>query len=431
MIYLERTITIAKGNASIDEQIVLYKGDKNVEIKFSIKNNPFKHQSGLTPNYGQLVINREAGPIFSEVAQVVNNKVLFIVTGDMIDVAEECGPYDFQIRLFNEDKTSRATLPPVEAGILIEEPICEEEGVNAATVNYSRTRSSEGEVLEPFDEEGNYNKTIWADGDLITDSKLNKIEDAIYEINNPADLEVSNSISMGRIGDVGANSVALGTDCQAGDYTSAIGYGLIANANFLKRGQCVVGRYNEQDNNALFIVGSGTSDSSRKNVLLVDSNSATINGVVYTDRVEPKDIFVYDSSSKGDIEFVKIDETGVLIKSKEIKYDENGNVDYFPEEEYVATKEYVNNAIANIDLTSYATKNELTSYATQSYVNNAISNIDIPEVDLTSYATETYVKTAIAEAQLDGGEVDLSGYATKDDIGDINAILDNLNGEVI
>lgn len=184
MIYLERTITIAKGNASIDEQIVLYKGDKNVEIKFSIKNNPFKHQSGLTPNYGQLVINREAGPIFSEVAQVINNRVLFIVTGDMIDVAEECGPYDFQIRLFNEDKTSRATLPPVEAGILIEEPICEEEGVNAATVNYSRTRSGEGEVLDPFDSNGRYNKTEWADGDLITDSKLNKVEEALYSMKN-------------------------------------------------------------------------------------------------------------------------------------------------------------------------------------------------------------------------------------------------------
>ena len=170
MIYIERVITIAKGNASIDEQIVLYKGDKNVEIQFTIKNNPFKQRNGLMPTNGQLVIDREAGPIFSEVAQVINNRVLFVVTGDMIDEAGECGYYDFQIRLFNEDKTSRASLPPIEAGILIEEPICEEEGVNAATVNYSRTRSGEGEVLEPFDEEGNYNKTIWADGDFITDS---------------------------------------------------------------------------------------------------------------------------------------------------------------------------------------------------------------------------------------------------------------------
>lgn len=184
MIYIERIITIAKGDASMDEQIVLYKGDKNVEIQFTIKNNPFRQKNGLMPTYGQLVINREAGPIFSEVAQVINNRVLFIVTGDMIDGIEECGNYNFQIRLFNEDKTSRVTLPPIEGGMLIKEPICEEEGVNAATVNYSRTRSGEGEVLDVFDEEGNYNKTIWVDGDLITDLKLNKIEDALYEIND-------------------------------------------------------------------------------------------------------------------------------------------------------------------------------------------------------------------------------------------------------
>ena len=37
-------------------------------------------------------------------------------------------------------------------------------------------------------------------------------------------------------------------------------------------------------------------------------------------------------------------------------------------------------------------------------------------VDLTGYATETYVQNKIAEAALSGGEVDLSGYATKDDL---------------
>ena len=191
MIYIERIITIAKGDASMDEQIVLYKGDKNVEIQFTIKNNPFRQKNGLMPTYGQLVINREAGPIFSEVAQVINNRVLFIVTGDMIDGIEECGDYNFQIRLFNEDKTSRVTLPPINAGILIEEPICEEEGVNAATVNYSRTTTEEeAEALDVFDEEGNYNKTIWVDGDLITDLRLNKIEDALYEINVKSNEEV-------------------------------------------------------------------------------------------------------------------------------------------------------------------------------------------------------------------------------------------------
>ena len=44
------------------------------------------------------------------------------------------------------------------------------------------------------------------------------------------------------------------------------------------------------------------------------------------------------------------------------------------------------------------------------------SNELIDTVDLTGYATETYVQNKIAEASLSGGEVDLSGYATKDEL---------------
>ena len=44
------------------------------------------------------------------------------------------------------------------------------------------------------------------------------------------------------------------------------------------------------------------------------------------------------------------------------------------------------------------------------------SNELIDTVDLTGYATESYVQNKIAEASLSGGEVDLSGYATKDEL---------------
>lgn len=57
--------------------------------------------------------------------------------------------------------------------------------------------------------------------------------------------------------------------------------------------------------------------------------------------------------------------------------------------------------------------------ATSEDVANAIEKVmaNIPSID--GLATETYVKNAIAEAQLSGGDIDLSGYATKDDIKDL------------
>ena len=134
MIYLERTITIANSSASIDEPIILYKGDRNVEIQFVLKNSPFRYKSSTNPTYGQLIINREnADSIFSDVSETVKGKILFVITGDMIDELNECGNYDFQIRLFNEDKTSRVTLMPIIAGITIREPICEDDEANKET----------------------------------------------------------------------------------------------------------------------------------------------------------------------------------------------------------------------------------------------------------------------------------------------------------
>ena len=187
MIYIERTITIGNDknsnqSAQIDSPVVLYKGDKNVEVNFIIENSPYKHRAGLETTYGQLVIKRpKTAPIFSDVAKISNGKVLFIITGDMIDELVELGNYDFQIRLINADKTSRATLPPVTGGISIKEPLCEEATANTANANNTENASvMQGEPVDLFDEEGHYIKTVWKAGDLITDVRLNRVEDAIY-----------------------------------------------------------------------------------------------------------------------------------------------------------------------------------------------------------------------------------------------------------
>ena len=46
--------------------------------------------------------------------------------------------------------------------------------------------------METFKENGSYNKTIWEIGDIITSEKLNKIEDALYEMNEADKLNLSN-----------------------------------------------------------------------------------------------------------------------------------------------------------------------------------------------------------------------------------------------
>lgn len=100
------------------------------------------------------------------------------------------------------------------------------------------------------------------------------------------------------------------------------------------------------------------------------------------------------------------------------------NPDGEPVENVFATIEYVDNAVAGVevDLSDYALKTEIPTvptnvsaftndakYATEEYVTQAVADV---EVDLTGYATETYVQEQIAAIP----DPDLSNYALKSEI---------------
>ena len=197
MIFTESTIKISNNVSKMDSTIVLYRGDKNVEIRFTILQSPFKYSNTVATNviestnasYGQLVIKtpNDKPPIFSEVSATKEGTVLFTITKEMIDEIEELGVYTFQIRLMDENKQSRVTIPPVENGIEIKEPIAIEDDnttnvVGLAKANYAVATLSDVDT-PAFDDNGQYIKTNWNDGDIITNASLNKIEDGIYTTN--------------------------------------------------------------------------------------------------------------------------------------------------------------------------------------------------------------------------------------------------------
>ena len=197
MIFTNRTVTVQKGTSSINDTIVLYRGDKEVEIRFTLnEGSPFRFGSGAEPNiiekteaaYGQLIIKRpnDLPAVFSEIAPTNEGKIVFTITAEMIDEITEVGNYTFQIRLLDESRNSRATLPEVVNGIEIREPIATEDvsttnEADVATAGYALTTA--GTTEDAFDDEGNYNKTTWGTGDRITAAKLNKIEAGIDGVN--------------------------------------------------------------------------------------------------------------------------------------------------------------------------------------------------------------------------------------------------------
>ena len=186
MIYATVNMTIGDYSSICDNKIFLYRGDKNVEIRIVMKGNKF---TILDSTYAQMIIRRPSTTsIFSKPEPIKNDTVVFVITGDMIDELKEIGEYTFQIRLYDDTMTARATLPPCESTLIIERPIdIEGEGeaaVNLATVNHSTVMLADTTSVEEdiFTEDNEYNRTIWVGGDLITDVRLNKVEDALYFI---------------------------------------------------------------------------------------------------------------------------------------------------------------------------------------------------------------------------------------------------------
>ena len=387
MIYIERTlefkrndVKIKKSDSKAEEPIVLYKGDKNIELQFTIENNPFNYKSGVEITYGQLIIKRpNANPIFSDVAKFSNSKASFIITGEMIDDLNEIGEYDFQIRLLNADQTSRGTLPPVFAGIVIKEPVCEEDGVNFAAANYSRISLKSSETENTFDDEGNYNKTIWTKGDTITDTKLNKIEDAIYEIN--------------------------------GDYVSD----------------------SDLDDKGYLTEHQDVSHLALKSEIPTNV-SGFVNDVNYA-----SESYV-DNATFG------------LRSEINLELENYASKEEIPSLEGLATENYVNEAISNIeisggggnaDLSGFYTKEEMDAllkkksdfphYHDDRYYLKYQVDAKINNLQIGKYAT---LENLQAWAELLAPKThEHENYATKDElnnaIGDINAILDKINGEEI
>lgn len=136
MIYALAKVTIQNNNtATIDRPIIIYKGDKNIEIQFEIFESIFRQYKTEGPNtienlgasYGQLLIKKpDYSCAVSEITETKNGHIVFVIPPEMTDDDIEVGAYSFHIRLFDETLNSRVTLPPVESGIIVAEAIANE-----------------------------------------------------------------------------------------------------------------------------------------------------------------------------------------------------------------------------------------------------------------------------------------------------------------
>ena len=347
MIYIERKIKIKRNQAKIEEPIVLYRGDMNIELKFSIENNPFKF--GTEKTFGRLIIKRpgkNAKPIFSEPVEMSSSRVIFIVTGEMIDdldsegnYVDETGAYDFQIQLLNEDQSSIGSLPEVYGGIIIKEPLCEGAVANITYVNKRNAyvmpandavtfalRDSDS----LFDESGNYNRTNWSGGDIITDDRLNKVEEALYQINY--------NIPTDSVNREYVNNTIRDNNDYIESYVDDV---------YMRQSDMYI--YATEEHMVEYINDLQYVDQDRAIDMINDNNNYIIGYVNDNYTTE-----AYVDRAIDNLDYMNQDNVLDMINNN------NNYILSYVDDSYT-TEAYVNNAISN----------------TEAYVNNAISNIEL------------------------------------------------------
>ena len=154
------------------------------------------------------------------------------------------------------------------------------------------------------------------------------------------------------------------------------------------------------------------------------NNAVHVSGILLAD----EDGNVLSDENGNTINSSTTTETTKQIKDFTLKTGVSGQEDILIQDNGVTKRIKSSELIDTVDLTGYATKDDLNTKADKSaiptvdvdksYVDTQLATkankSEIPSLD--GYATEPYVTNKIAEASLSGGEVDLSGLATKDEL---------------
>lgn len=201
-------VTLKDDVATPNEKVYIYRGDIGVDIIIELENFNYRIDSISKKN----MINRiEAyfktpqGTVrkYNDEVDIINgDKIKFSFNKNVINDMQLIGQYELQFHLFDKEN-NRITIPSYF--FYVKEPLHEDsrdEGavVGYAVVDYSKVQNDDI-ILFAVDENG-YVKTDWKTGDIITASKLNKIEtqlesntNKLNELEPYDDTELNNSLN--------------------------------------------------------------------------------------------------------------------------------------------------------------------------------------------------------------------------------------------
>lgn len=176
----EYSIIINKQKSILNRQLSIFQHDKGIDVYFKLMDTDYLD---LSSNYllsDIVLVSPLKKQIKSDIVPIIDNKILFTINNEIMNQIDEIGNYHVHIRIY-DDKGGRIKLPYFIMSV--EECEVDDDDFSVASINTSGIDNSKsaryGKELITFNRDGSYNRTIWVAGDVITDSKLNKIESAI------------------------------------------------------------------------------------------------------------------------------------------------------------------------------------------------------------------------------------------------------------
>lgn len=179
----EYSIIINKQKSILNRQLSIFQHDKGIDIYFKLMDTDYLN---LSSNYllsDIVLVSPLKKQIKSDIVPIIDNKILFTINNEIMNQIDEIGNYHVHIRIY-DDKGGRIKLPHFIMSV--EECEVDDDDLSYGTVDGTAIDNTKvakyGKELKTFNDDGSYNRTVWISGDIITDSKLNKLEQATSEI---------------------------------------------------------------------------------------------------------------------------------------------------------------------------------------------------------------------------------------------------------
>ncbi len=172
-------VSINQDRTRPNEKMFIYRNDFGVDMYIDLTNLTYKFDGTKNFKYANALFKTPSGTVHAvNSLGIVDGKIKFSFTQDIVALIQELGKYELQFQLFDAEK-NRLTIPSYY--FEVKEPLGNTEvDLTTGMVDYARVDYSYIEDdTTLFAIEDGYIKTTWITGDIISSQRMNNIENGI------------------------------------------------------------------------------------------------------------------------------------------------------------------------------------------------------------------------------------------------------------